>query len=174
MIRHFILVYCTALLLACASQVPVAIRAAAPGDLNPSQIHNQPDVYIGQPIRWGGTIIQITNLAEETRLMILAQPLDKQGRPLENDAPQGRFIATIAGFLEPVLYANGREITVRGSLVSTTTEKVDAFPYLYPVVRVDTHYLWEPRPQYEEQPPSPYWYDPWYPFHPYWGYPYYW
>ena len=65
-------------------------------------------------------------------------------------------------FIEPSLYAAGREVTVYGTLMPSITEMVDEYPYLYPVVAVQVMHLW-PVPT----PEPDYWYDPWYPWYPF-------
>jgi len=73
-------------------------------------------------------------------------------------------IARIPGFLDPVIYEKQREMTVTGALAEPITRTVGDFPYRYPVVDVDTYYLWaKPLPATYPYYYDPFWYDPWYP-----------
>jgi outer membrane lipoprotein len=163
----------TLLLSACASQVPQGIKEA-PAD-NPSQelVHKSIADYLGQQVRWGGTIIETGNREATTLLTVLGRPLYRGGEPKFTDDSAGRFIAIVPAFLDPQVYASDRQVTVTGTLLRTETGQVGEFPYTYPVIQADAWYLW---PKAIEAPygyPYPGWYDPWYydPWYPY-RYPY--
>lgn len=165
-------------LAACAaSPVPDPIREAAPNQVTVAEAQAQPEQFKGAVVRWGGSILSTENREDETWITVLARPLGNNGRPNEEAAPWGRFIAVLSGFHEPAVYKEDRELTVRGTLTDSVTRAVGEFPYRYPVLRASTHYLWPPRqparaPYYYD----PFWYDPWYgpyPFYPrYYGHPY--
>jgi outer membrane lipoprotein len=152
----------------CASDIPRPIRHAPATQLDVATARRGVEQLRGTPVRWGGTIASVENRATETWVEVVEQPLDSSGRPKETDQSGGRFIASIDGFVDPHVYSNGRQVTVAGTLEKTVTRKIGEFPYDYPVVKAETHYLWatlqELSPAYYY---GPYWYDPWYP----WGYP---
>lgn len=171
---------------ACASPVPPALREPAAGDPGVAAVRAAPDhAYRGQAVRWGGGIIETENRAKHTRVTILAQTLNGNGRPNGNQ-DGGRFIAEVKGFLDPAVFRPGRLLTVAGHVTGSETHPVGKFSYRYPVVQVDTYYLWPPQHYYrwpDEAPYwpdqywtpywGPYWDDPWYPFRgPGWPYPY--
>jgi len=92
------------------------------------------------------------------------------GVPSTDGAGLGRFIAEIAGFLDPAEYPRDRRITVAGRVTGTLTRSVGDYPYSYPVVAVTQYRIWAP------PLPAPYWHRyPYYygpPFYPWgWGYP---
>lgn len=165
----------------CASSVPKEIRQPPPGDLQLEQVLRQPQGGLGERVRWGGHIVTVENAERETRVILLAKPLDYGGRPKETDLSAGRFLARFDGFRDPVTYQEGRGLTVVGVLEPAMTRAVGDYPYRYPVVRVETAYLWPPLPDY---PPAYRWYpycspfydpfydcywDPWYrPGYRYW------
>jgi outer membrane lipoprotein len=157
----------TLLLLGCQT-LPEAVRTPLGPALE--QVRENPAAYVGQPVRWGGTIAQVENRQTQTWLHVVGRALDGQGRPFESDRSPGRFIARVSAFLDPEIHAKGREVTVAGRYAETVISPVGAYPYPTPVVDADTVFLWEKRPE-----PSPYWpyYDPFYPWWGYpWGYPY--
>ena len=110
------------------------------------------------------------NLAETTRIEVVARRLRRGGRPIDSDRTAGRFIAEAAGFLEPTQYAPGRHITVVGTLAPPLTRDIGTHPYTYPVVKAATLYLWEERADYYPYPYPYYGYDPF--LRPYWYHPF--
>jgi len=148
--------------LAGCAATPEPLRDVPEGFPRPDAVRAGPERYDETTVRWGGRIVDIENAAEETRVVVLARPLDGQGRPGDGDGG-GRFIARFDGFLDPAEYGPGRELTVVGEVAGVATRNVGQHPYRHPVVSVRRHVLWEePAP-----PPAPgYYYDPWYrPYH---------
>jgi len=158
------------LLSACASQVPLNIREAPDSNADLGQVRADAAPYMGQQVRWGGTIISTENRADVTWLTVLGRPLYKDGKPEFTDDSAGRFIAVVPEFLEPEVFAPDRQVTVTGTLARTEAGKVGAHPYIYPVVNAEAWYLWPVETRRNDYDPwyDPWFYDPWYPF----GYPY--
>jgi outer membrane lipoprotein, Slp family len=168
------------LLTGCASQVPKAIQESAPGNLSVAEVRADVNVFIGRPVRWGGTIVDVENLKTDTLVEVLARPLGRDGRPSDSGPSSGRFLARIKGFLDPAVYVKDHSFTVTGTVAKAVQRPIGEHPYLYPEVAVDSHYLWAPEPE-PVYAGYPYWrrwglygYDPWYPYwYPY-RYPYCW
>lgn len=97
---------------------------------------------IGQRVIWGGTIVDSRNLEEETRLEVLAYPLNSWERPQDSGKAQGRFLVLQSGYLETADYAAGRQITVVGPVEALEEGRIGESSYTYPVVRADTLHLW--------------------------------
>lgn len=158
------------LLGACASNVPAPIREAPPAQPQPDEARAEVSRYDGSTVRWGGVIAAVSNRPEDTLIEVVARPLGSSGRPRETDATQGRFLARVPGFLDPAVYAPGREITVTGRVAGLEPRPVGEYPYPYVRVDVDSHHLWAVRePVRDPYYYSPWWYDPWYPYHPWYG-----
>lgn len=162
------------LLSACSSSIPSQIRDAPQNAPVLAEAQQRNDELIGQTVRWGGNIQRIENRQDNSRLEIIAFPLGSDGRPLDTDQTQGRFIADINHFIEPEVYTEGRQITVYGRLQGTEHHAIGEFTYNYPVVRVEHYYLWpikqviDHRDDWRYEPwPYPYYYPgyPWYPWH---------
>ena len=117
-----------------ASPIPKAIREAPPGDLQLTEVSRNAQAHIGKSIRWGGTIVALSN--EEggwTRIEIAEHPLDYQGQP-ENESPsEGRFLVRSTISFDPTIYAEGREITVAGVI-----ERAGELP----LVEAKDYYMW--------------------------------
>ncbi len=110
--------------------------------VTPQQAVAETAALRGKTILWGGIIINSTNLKNQTRLEVLAYPLDGKQYPQTDTPPLGRFLVLRDGYLETVDYAPGRLVTVRGPLAGTESGKVGESSYTYPVVKTQTLYLW--------------------------------
>ncbi|MGD8710609.1 MAG: Slp family lipoprotein, partial [Ectothiorhodospiraceae bacterium] len=86
-------------------------------DLPTVQVHTER--YTGTRVLWGGTIAGVENRADSTLLEVVARPLDAEGRPDRDAASQGRFLATVKGFLDPAVFEKKRSITVVGTVEGT-------------------------------------------------------
>ncbi|MEA3274407.1 MAG: Slp family lipoprotein [Pseudomonadota bacterium] len=156
-----VLLVAVSLVAGCASQVPQAIREAPAVSVTVEQVQRQPTGFIGQPVRWGGTILAVHNRERVTEIELLARPLSASGEPRTGSSGGGRFLAEIKGFLDPANYPAKRLLTLAGRLDRVETRAVGEYPYSFPIVRADTLYLW-PEPLPPQYPYPPYWYDPWY------------
>ena len=161
------------LLVAGCATVPEAIRTPPPDDLQPAAVRLEPERYRDAVVRWGGVIAAVHNDADETVLEIVARRLDSQGRPRDEDRSDGRFLARTSGFLDPAIYATGRELTVRGVVEGMVEQPIGEYRYRYPKLRAEQLYLWPvrlpPEPNYRYDPYWPYIWYPWY--RPYYYYP---
>ncbi len=159
-----------ALLGACASTPdPIADADDGPALMVATE---SPQDWRGERVRWGGTITEVENAADVTRVYVVARALHGSGRPRSDDESEGRFIAVLAGFHDPVVLARGREITVVGTIGEAQTANVGGYEYRYLTVSVEHHRLWPKREAVPRYPYPPYYYDPWYdPWRPY---PYFW
>lgn len=171
---RFAILLMALLLGACASPIPQAIRQVPADNPSLAAVRANAAGYLGQQVRWGGTIIETENREDATRLLVLERPLTRSGRPDHTDDSGGRFIAIVPDFLEPEVYAPDRRFTVTGTLLRTEAGKVGDYPYTYPVVQADAWYLWPANPEWPPGYPAPWgyrlWYhDPWYydPWYPY-------
>ena len=161
--KPFLALFLLALITACASQVPVAIREPITGAPDVQGARAASTELIGKRVRWGGVIANVENRKQDTWIVLVDRPLNRFGRPDDSDKSGGRFIARIPGFLDPVTYEKQREMTVTGVLAESITRAIGDFPYRYPVVDVDTYYLWaKPLPATYPYYHDPFWYDPWY------------
>lgn len=112
----------------------------------------------GATVRWGGDIIATHPEPERSCVEVLAAPLDAAGRPrtVRDDVARTRFLACRAGFLDPAIYAEDREITVTGTVETVESRRIGGYDYPYPVLGVQGLHLWE---EVRETilPPPPVW-----------------
>ncbi len=160
---------------ACSSHIPPEIRQTLDGAPSVVQAHENTDAYLSQKVRWGGVILNIENKHNTSWITILAYPLsENDGEPQIFNESSGRFIAVVDKFLEPLVFAQDRKITIVGNLLRAETVKIGEFPYDYPVIEVKQLYLWSIGPELSGVNHPPYWWHnprfrPYYPRH----YPYY-
>lgn len=187
-----ILILLTALL-SCAPVLRQEIIEKATVDVQFSSIRQHPDLYKGKVFILGGLIVG-TKLTERGSLIEAVYiSADTRGYLKDVRPTNGRFMAIYPkdrGILDPLIYKEGREITIAGEFIETQTGRIGDMEYAYPVFEIKDIYLWEekkayyltpPYPpyyypyQYPYPSPYPYWYDPWwrdyYPPPPLWYVP---
>jgi len=140
--RVFLFVLMSALFGACATTPPFSAATLHGVDQS-----STPEIVLegaeeNVQVLWGGVIISAENLADYTDLNVLFYPLDKSQRPDLDQPPHNRFIIRYTGYLEAMVYAPRREVTVVGSLQGIEDGKVGDAPYHSPVVKADKIYLW--------------------------------
>jgi len=141
LLRFNLLAILFLLLGACASG-PGFDTGGVDRSLTPQGVTTGPQAARGKQVLWGGAIIRTTNLKDSTQMEVVAYPLDAHERPQHDSAPLGRFILEQDGFLEPESYAEGRLITVVGTVSGTRAGQVGESDYDYPVVSARRIHLW--------------------------------
>ena len=169
-VRQFyrILIFFLVLLISgCAHVITKDLRAKADLSLTFAQVQQNPNLYKGKSVVWGGEIIQTTNQKDGTPLMeVFQRSLGWRGEPKETVASEGRFLVLIEKYLDPYLFRSGRKITVAGEIQREKIQRIGAMDYRYPLLLSKQIYLWPDYYYYYRV--YPYYYDPW------WGYPYWW
>jgi len=162
------------LLSACRSNLPPAISDPIPGEPGLAEVQAQASRYSGQKVRWGGVVVKTENRQSDSRIWMVAFPLNDWGRPRIEAPSPGRFIAIVNEFLEPLVYRPDRELTLTGNISGTETLKIGDFAYDYALVQVDNYHLWPVRVEPKYGDPLHYWPHRKYPFYrwPYHHIPY--
>lgn len=104
------------------------------------------DHLIGKTVVWGGVIADTQNLANSTRLEVVAYPLDYEQQPQSRKAATGRFLIEQPGYLEATDYAAQRKLTVEGIITGSQIGKVGEARYEYPVLKASKLHLWPQTP----------------------------
>ncbi len=180
LMRRVSLLGLLAVLAGCASTTPNPVASAPPGAVSLAEVGADPSAFVGRPVRWGGTLVGVRNRNSSSVLEILSRPLSGNGLPDIDGQSSGRFLAVIAGFVDPAAHASGTRVTVIGRVSGSEHGRIGEYDYHYPVVAVDSWRDWgvyrEPVPVRDPFCCSPWGYDPWYwgyPGYGWWGYPYY-
>jgi outer membrane lipoprotein len=169
--RRFLLILCFAGVIVSCAPLSVEVLRQVDESLTYQVVQRDPQRYSGKTVLWGGVIIETVNKMDVTVMKVRETELDFEKRPEHLDRSSGRFIVRSAGFLDPAIYKEGREITVAGEVAGKEVLPLGDTLYSYPVILAKEIHLWERRKPY-----YPYWYD--YPYwwygEPYGWYPYYW
>lgn len=138
--------------------VPDAIKGTSPTPQDDLvRVMNAPQLYVGQESRFGGWVVNVHNDANRTRLEIVSLPLDNGARPLLNYPSEGRFIAYVNRFLEPVDFQD-RLVTVVGPITGSEQGTIGNKPYRFVVVDVQGYKRWNVTQQVMVPPGA---YGPW-------------
>jgi len=158
-------------LFSCTHIVPSELKQKVQSHISISAVQENPIIYEGKIVMWGGRILKGINKKEGTLLEILALPLDKDGRPKLVDESKGRFLVLHKGYLDIAIYNQGREITVIGEIEGIKKLPLGEIKYPYPFLIAKKIHLWPLRRRavdiYHHWFPTLYY--PWYV--PYWYYP---
>ncbi len=114
--RRLVLAFLLPVLFTACATAPPLDASGAHTDRWPYQLAHEPAAY-GIELLWGGMIVEVRNLPHRTEIEVLAYPLDARQRPRLDQPGQGRFIAVLPGFADPLAYPQGRFLTLRGRLV---------------------------------------------------------
>ncbi|MBB6189101.1 Slp family lipoprotein [Rhodanobacter sp. MP7CTX1] len=143
-LRHLFCPLLALVLVACA---PAPIYKNAPNAITapPALVAQSPERYPGGDVIWGGRIVQVTTFANHSEIELLAYPLDSSQRPQLNDIGNGRFIAVMPGYVEPLDYPAGALMTMSGKLNGTRVGMVGEANYVFPLVSVAQSHVWTPK-----------------------------
>ncbi|CNK92792.1 Slp family lipoprotein [Yersinia aldovae] len=130
------------LLLSGCVTVPPAIQGTtATPQQNLNLVRTSPQTFMGQEARFGGTVINVNNEQHRTQLEIASVPLDSGARPTLGEPSQGRVIAYVNGFLEPVDF-RGHLVTVVGPIAGVEAGKIGTTPYNFVVINATGYKRW--------------------------------
>jgi len=96
----------------------------------------------GALLVWTGKVQAVRNRARVTHIEVLSYPADTRRRPVTGRPASGRFIAEMAGFLEPHELPPGTAVSVQGSYVGIVDGKVGEAAYRYPLIRGQKLDVW--------------------------------
>ncbi len=111
--------------------------------------------------RWGGEVAQVRNHNTGSEIEVVQFALDRSGRPLKSDSSAGRFRIRVTDFIDPAIYAPGRQVTALGEFSGIEQGQVGEQPYAFPVLEAESVHLW---PELKAPPPrcdcDPFFYSP--------------
>jgi outer membrane lipoprotein len=123
--------------------------------------------YQNKPLRWGGTLVSVTNKKTLSQAQILYYPINRYGRPNTSRKTEGRFAISQTQFLDPAIYKEGAEITVTGILSGNIKQKIGEKTLIVPMLKTSHIHIWPKHQQFDNRfqhypyyHPSPYYYPP--------------
>ena len=145
---------------ACASAFPDDLLRTVERELTLAVLREAPDQHVGARVILGGEILATTPRPGQTEIEMLGRRLRRDSIPEWSDRSDGRFLVRSTQFLDPAVYAPGRQVTVLGTVTGSEERKLGELAYRYPILAAERIVLW-PRPLAEPVPyPWPYFYDP--------------
>lgn len=150
----------------CAHPISRELRDGLDPDIKFETLIEDPNLFLGKRVLFGGVIVVTRNLKDGTEIEIVHKNLDSAGYPETGDYSGGRFLFFSKGFLEPEIYFPGRKLVGVGKLTGEKLGKVGDYPYRFPVIEAEELHLLDDvkyNPNY-----SPFYWDPWYYRSPYW------
>lgn len=154
----FILYFCAVCgCLSFSPIVPSYFREETDPQLTFSRLKKDPKLYIGKKVFFGGIIVEISSNPYnmlETELLILQRPLDRRDIPVKKGYSSELFLAFYKGYLDRLVYAPGRLITIGGTVTGQKIKNEYGSTYTYPVILIEFIQL---RPSQ-----APYYYPRWF------------
>jgi outer membrane lipoprotein len=143
-------------------------------DINFPEVMGDPGPHKGRLYVLGGIIARTTATETGSRIEAMYVPVDSRGFLQGFGVSSVRFLAEFPGkFLDPLIYREGREITIGGEFVATRKGRIDEMEYEYPLFTIKELFLWHERKEYYREDPYPYQYYPYWWYGPGWRYHYY-
>ena len=111
-----ICLYLFCLFLGACTNMPKAIQHMNVVDITYSEASQNIERHKNVPVRWGGIVIDVENEEDFSLIQVLSYPLNFSGRPQLDELHGGRFVIKSTEFLDPMVYAKDKEISVVGTL----------------------------------------------------------
>lgn len=169
--KPYLIILTIMMLFSCAPVLRQDLMNRGTFDIRLSEIRENPDLYRGKLLIFGGIIVNTTVTKRGSLIEAIYVPVDSRGYLKGVRVSNGRFLAIYPrdnGLLDPLLFHQKREITLAGEFIETHTGKIDEMEYTYPFFEIKELYLWEEKEDYYYiSPPYPLWYyrhlwyDPW-------------
>lgn len=119
----------------CAHIVSKNLRDMTDKEAPLSQVFQDPESGTGRIVILGGIIASASNRREGTYIEVVEKPLDYRGRPQGTDRSLGRFLVIHQSYLDPVIYTEGRAITVAGKVLGKKEKPLEEMLYSYPLIQ---------------------------------------
>lgn len=119
---------------------------------------------VGANARWGGKIVEVKNLKDVSEIEIVFFPENSSGKPKVRDESAGRFKAVVKGFVDPMVFEQGRLITVLGQVGEKQSGLIGEQEYEYVTLNAAGYHMWKENNTVEVETIV---------FSPFFGYPFY-
>ena len=133
-----------ALLAGCGPVFPKDALERVDRHVSFKELQADPEKFKGAWLMLAGVVISSKNTKEGAVIEVLQKPMDGDGRPLDTDMTEGRFLIQTDQFLDSTVYHGGRLITVIGEVVGQKTAPIDEIRYQYPLLNAKALHLWRP------------------------------
>ncbi len=97
----------------------------------------------GKKARWGGKIVSVVNKKDVSEIEVVFFPENSLGKPKTGMPSAGRFKAVVEGFVDPLVFEQGRLITVVGDVGDSHAGIIGEQEYTYPTLNAKGYYMWK-------------------------------
>ena len=125
----------------CAHPVSQKIRKGIDADIKFDSLIGDPNLFLGKRVLFGGVIVVTRNIKHGTELEIVQKNIGPFGNLEAGDYSGGRFLFFSKGYLEPEIYASGRELIGVGKVTGQKLGKVGDYSYNFPIIEVEELHL---------------------------------
>jgi outer membrane lipoprotein len=132
------------------------------------QVNSVKGEYLSKQARWGGMIAKVINLEGKSVLEVVHFDLSDGGKPKVNRESKGRFKVYVDGFVDPLVYQQGKLITALGHIGEAEAGQIGEYEYQFPTLSDANVYLWK-----KTRPLEIAYYQPWSVGHSLYHSPYY-
>ncbi|WP_016955963.1 Slp family lipoprotein [Catenovulum agarivorans] len=126
----------------------------------------QGNQVVGEQARWGGVIVAVKNLQQQTMLELVHYEAYSSSKPKVTDESKGRFRVYVKQFLEPGIFKSGRMVSALGSVAPPEQGKVGEYEISYPVLNNAEVHIWPEAKEIESR--ADLWADPFWPYSSHW------
>ncbi len=109
----------------CSYAISPEVLRQADRSVTYEQLQENPGRHKGKTIVLGGTIASVLNQKNGAIIEIAEKKLDYWGKPRRTDRSSGLFHVLHPQYIDPLLYAPGRDITVAGEVVGTDDPRAE-------------------------------------------------
>lgn len=135
--------------------IPSRIRQPPYHDTQLTEVQRNIPDHVGNPVRWGGAILSLQNVEGWTRIQVLGHSLDHMGRPQTGSPDLGVFVVEAKIPFDTATYAQGREITVAGTVSAAVQSQSQGKQAQVPLITAEDLYLWGKTQPHDLQAASP-------------------
>jgi outer membrane lipoprotein len=111
-------------------------------------VRREPERFLGKYLILAGVIARVSNAPTGAELEVVQLPVDSDDRPAQKGRSEGRFLAQTGRFLDPLIYKQGRLVTLVGKVAGSAVRPLEGVEYSYPVLEMRELYLWRPDDPY--------------------------
>jgi outer membrane lipoprotein len=140
------------LLQGCSYAISPDVARTADRAITFDKFQAEPSSYKGKIVIFGGVIVRARNLKTGTLIEIDQKELDYWGKPRRTDRSGGKFIVLQPRYVDILVYAPGRDITVAGEVAGTEEKSLGESGEPYPLINSREVKLWPLEKTARERP----------------------
>ena len=144
-IYPFLLLVCY--VLGCAPVASTGREAGLDTSLSFKEVQQNPAIYKGKIVLWGGEIIQVLSQQNGSLIEVLNRPLNWRGKPKKTVEFFGKFLVLVNEDLDPSVYKRGNRITISGEIQDEISggkiKELTDSTYEYPVIMSKEMHVWK-------------------------------